>query len=1143
LRRNNEPIVNIAYKLTLQLINSYLNSLTKSNQFMENRFLTTILGMKQLVFTTLVFLFMSVASFAQVTSSSIGGVIKDKKSGETLIGASIIAVHVPSGTRYAAVTDVNGSFFLPSVRVGGPYKVTTTYVGYKENIEDNVYASLGTTATVNMILQEEGTVLDAVEVTYKKNDIFSGNRTGAATTFGRENLNSLPTLNRNINDITKYNAYGNGRSFGGQDPRYNNFTIDGSVFNNGFGLGSSAAAGGRTGSSAISLDALEEVQLNIAPFDIRQSGFAGAAINAVTRSGTNEISGSAYTFIKNKKWVGTSAAGTALPPTLTNITENSYGFRIGGPLIKNKLFFFANGEFLKRSIPALDYVLNRSGATGNVSRTTAADLEDLSSFMLTNFNYDMGAIDGYNNDNKSNKFLARIDYNINDNNKLAFRYSHHDSEADQLISQSNSGNLAGNGNRTNRAEALSAQNTGYKILDNTRSFVAELNSTFKNKLSNNLIVTYNKQIEDRKYRTGLFPTVDILKDGVTYTTIGFDPFTPDNKLNYSTFNATNNLTYYAGKHKLTGGLAYEYFKSNNLFYFSSNGVWVYNSIADFKAAALESKNNPTASAITAARFNYRYSLLPDGSAPWQTLQVHTTSAYVQDQYAVNNKLNITYGVRADYLAVAQTANSYYNSRLTDTLKGKFSTADGQALTLNTSLMPKAKVYFSPRFGFNYDVFGDKKTQIRGGTGLFLTRVPYVLISNQLGNNGVNIGAINVTNTKAYPFTTDPTKYKPTNTDASKLTGYTVNANDENLKFPQLWKTNIAIDQKLPLGFVVTLEGIYNKFYNQLNYYDANLRTATTNFTGSDTRLRYPNSVASTNSRFLNTTIGNAYVLSNNSKGDATSFTFKLERNAQKGLTGMFGYTYGLAKDLAFVASTVSANVPSVRGVNYLDLSYSDNDLRNRFVGYLNYRINYGGNFGGSTMFTLGCVSASGFKTSYIYSNDANGDGLTNDLVYVPASASELNFNPLTTSGITFTAQQQRDALDAFINNSKYLSSRRSNYAERNGAEFPWLTRFDFTVTQDFYVKVGDKKNTIQIRADIINASNLLNDKWGVGNDATTTAPLRYISSDANGKPTYTLATQVDQATGQTILVRDAFIKSKSLSDVYQIQLGLRYIFN
>lgn len=1106
---------------------------------MEKTFLTRVLGIKQMVLAALLLL-LSNGVFAQVTTSSIGGVIKDKKTGETLIGASVIATHVPSGTRYAAVTDDAGRFFMPAVRVGGPYKVVSTFVGYQESSQEEVFTSLGTTTSINLTLAETGTTLDVVEVSYKRNDIFSGNRTGASTSFNRENINALPTLGRTINDITRYNAYSNGRSFAGQDSRFNNFTVDGSVFNNGFGLGSQAQAGGRTGTTAISLDAIEEVQINIAPYDVRQSGFAGAGINAVTRSGTNDFSGSIFGFTKSQDLIGKKAAGASLPSNII-FDEKTSGFRFGGPIIKNKLFFFVNGEFVDRTSPALDWVANRSGATGNVSRTTAADLTDLSSFMKSNFNYDLGAIDGYNNAVSSKKFLSRFDYNINDNHKLSVRYSHHDSESDVIISNSNSSNTAGNGNRNNLSTAISGQNTGYIILDNTRSIVAELNSTFKNKFSNNFIATYNKQIEDRKYRTALFPTVDILKDGTTYTSVGFDPFTPDNKLNYSTLNFTDNLTYYAGKHKFTAGVSYEYFKSNNLFFYASNGVWTYNSIDDFKKAATAFKNGGVDTTVV-ARFNYRYSLLSDGSAPWQTLQVHTPSAYIQDQFSVNDKLNVTLGLRADDIIVAQTATNYYNKVLTDTLAAKFLDRDGKAYTINTANMPKSRIYFSPRLGFNLDVFGDKKTQIRGGTGLFLSRMPYVLISNQLGNNGVNIGAVNATNTKAYPFTTDPTKYKPATTDITKITGYTVNASDENLKFPQIWKTNFAVDQKLPwAGLIFTGEIIYNKFYNSLYYYDANLKPATATFSGSDTRPRYPNSVASANSRYINTRIASAYVLSNTNQGDAFTFTAKLEKPVSKGFSGMLGYTYGLAHDLASVGSTVNAAIPSINGVNRTTLSYSDNDLRHRIVSYANYRIEYANHF--ATMITLGLVAQSGGKISYTYGNDANGDGQINDLLYVPNSASEITFASLTTGGVTYTPTQQAAAYDTYVSNHPYLSTRKGQYAERNGGAFPWLTRMDLTVVQDLFMNIGGKRNTLQFRADIFNFGNLLTNKAGVGNVATSFTPLRYVSTDANGKPSYTLATQVDPANNATILLRDAFVKSKTIDDVFQIQLGLRYIFN
>lgn len=1101
-----------------------------------------------------VLMFAGMFTYAQVTTSIISGNVKDGSS-KPVVGSTVVLVHEPSGTRYVAKTNSKGEYTLPNVRVGGPYKITVTAAGIGETEQTDIYTSLGTTSTVDVVLSKASATksIDEVVIRSTKNPIINSKATGAATTIGREALNRTPTVGRTVNDITKYNPYSNGRSFSGQDSRLNNFTIDGAVFNNGFGLGSQAQAGGRTGSGAISLDALEELQINIAPYDVKQSGFAGAAINAVTRSGNNNFSGSYFTFFNSDGLIGKKPYGTKISPSFSNTTN---GFRLSGPILKNKLFFFVNGEFTEGTSPALDWVAARPGASGNISRTTYADLLDLKNFMMQKLNYDLGEIDGYNNESYSRKYLARLDWNINDNHKLTLRYSHHDSESDQIISNSNSSNTAGNGNRQNRLNALSGQNTGYGIMDNTRSYVAELNSKISDKVSNQFIATYNKQIEDRSYKTaGIFPTIDILKDGQTYTSLGMDPFTPNNRLDYSTLNITNNTSILLGKHNITAGLSYERFVSNNLFFYASNGVWTFNSIADFKQAVNDYLANPnlTTSTVTLNRFNYRYTMLPDGQLPWQTLKVNTYSAYLQDSYKPVNNLSLYLGARLDYIDIENTSKDYANSYVAGLT---FKLPDGSDYKVNTASMPKGRLYVSPRFGFNYDVFNNKSTQLRGGTGIFLSRMPYVLISNQLGNNGVNIGLINVTGSAAnpYPFTLDPSRYTPTNIDPTTLRGYNVNYGDPNLKFPQVWRSSLAIDQKLPFGgLVATVEGIYNKNINALHYIDVNLKAPTSNFTGTgDNRDIYPalglTGTAATNARFINSGIGNVFVLTNNNKGYSYSLTGKIEKPLTNTWGGFVGYTYSKTKDLSSVGSTVNANTPTVTGQNYLTTGYSDSDLRHRIVGNLSVKVDYGSRiFGGATTLTLGFVSSSGFNYSYTVGNDLNGDGQINDLLYIPRNSSEIAFEQFTTGSgantTTFTPQQQYAAFEQFINSSKSLRDNRGKYAERGGSVLPWFNRVDLGIEQDITGRISHtaKPNTIKFRIDILNFGNLLNNKWGVTQVATTTQPLTYRST-VNGAPVYRLLSITD-ANGKPQLINNAFTRSATINDVFQIQIGFRYTFN
>jgi len=1091
--------------------------------------------MKKTIMMSLLSLFVTIASFGQITTSTLSGVIKNEK-GEKLVGATINVLHQPTGTKYSSSTNAQGGYIIPGARVGGPYIMKVTYVGYKAKEVSDINTSLGLTTNIDVVLIEESKALKEVVVVGTKNNVFSKDKTGASQQFGRRELQTIPiTGARTIDGVTKYNPFGNGNSFGAQDSRLNNFTIDGSQFNNNFGLGSSAQAGGRTGASAISLDAIDQLQVNIAPFDIRQSGFTGAGINAVTRSGTNEIEGSIYQTQRNNSstYVGNNAKGTKVTPS--KFDEKVQGFRLGLPIIKDKLFIFGNYEGIERTEPGTTWISTGSPLSGSqVSRPTFQQLTDLSTFMKEKFNYETGPFEGYSNTNTSNKFLVRVDWNINDKNKLTARYVHHNSEAQINVSNSQS---AGFGNRTQNINAMSFQNSGYTIQDNTRSAVLELNSKFSNTLHNNLIVSYDKQIENRGYMSQMFPTIDIKEGSTTLTSVGFDPFTPGNKLDYNTFNITNNLTKYAGKHTLVGGFNFQKYQSNNLFFPASNGVYIFNSLNDFYTAANQSlANGGRPSTFAPARFQFRYSALPGAIEPMQTLKSDRLDLYLQDEYNATKDLKLTFGTRVNIIGFENTA-------LENPVITAMTFAAGEKF--NTGIMPKTQVLFEPRLGFNYDLKGQKKTQFRGGTGLFTGRPPYVFLSNQIGNNGVLTGFIDVSGTAAanYGFTADPNKYFIPSTPTLPST-FDLALTDRNYKFPQVWKTNLAVDQKLPfLGLVASAEYLYNKTINAVHYYEANLQNPVGTLGGVDNRLRFGGSDATVR---INNNVSRAAVLTNKDGAFHESLTLKLEKPYQKGLWGSFAWTTANSKDFMSAGSIASGSWQSALSVNsnnILDLSIADQFVKNRFVGLLGYRIEYGSKYGGATTITLGYVGQQSNPYSYIAAGDLNGDRVNNnDLIFVPMKGSDIKFASLTAGGRTYTEAEQQEAFDKFINQDKYLSTRRGQYAERNGGLLPYLHRFDLSVAQDIFVNIGGKRNTFQIRADILNFGNMVDNKFGVSQRATAPQILNFVSRDAvTNVPTFRLATQ-RLTDGSTVLAKDSYQYNSSVFDVWSAQLGIRYIF-
>lgn len=1100
--------------------------------------------MKKFLFSAIALLLVSGSIYAQVTTSSLTGLVTDEK-GETLPGASIVAVHNPSGSRYASATNSEGRYNIPGMRVGGPYTVTVKFIGYQDRNFQNINLTLGNASTVDAQLETGATQLDEVVITAAgKNDIISADRTGAATNVSREAIQSLPTISRSINDFTRITPQANGTSFGGQDNRLNNITIDGSLFNNSFGL--SGQPGGRTGVAPISLDAIDQLQVNIAPFDIRQSGFTGASINAVTKSGTNNFYANGFFQTRTDQFVGDKVNTFNL--TKQNFESQVYGLSLGGPIVKDKLFLFVNAETQKLSTPASSVRALEPGETagGNISEVPSSDLNGVSS-QLASIGYETGVYQNYNFNTPGDRLIARLDWNINDKNKFTLNYKYFDSSTDQNVSNSTS---LGFGNRFNSRTAMSFRNSNYIQTENINSIIGELNSSFGTKLSNNLIVGYTHQNEDRASIGQFFPLIEIQNAGSTYITAGFEPFTPNNKLQYDTYQLQNNLTYYANKHTLTAALNLERLEFENVFYPGSQSVYVFNSINDFNTAINSYKANPneTVSPVSLRRFQLRFSALPGGAEPVQPTKVWYGGFGLQDEFQVTPDFKLTGGIRADIPFFDETGLA--NPGVTPLT---FRRGDGSAINVSTDQLPDAKILLSPRVGFNYNANGDNSLQIRGGTGIFTGRPAFVWISNQIGNNGVLTGFESIDNTTTRPFKPDPTAYIPADPAAGLPVQYEINITDPGFKFPQEWKSNLAVDKTLFGGLIGTVELLYSKTINGVDYENINLEAANSTFAGPDNRPKYPGygltGGAFNSASRINDNISSAIFLTNTNKGYAYSATAAIERPYARGFYFKGAYTYGQAKNVINAGSIAGGSYSSNNIVfdgNNAPLAFSNDDQRHRTILVSSYKKSY--RIGSSEISLFG-EARKGSNFSYRYSSDFNGDGSNNDLIYIPNNASELKFVDRTITvnqgtpreeSRTFTAAEQSAFFDQYLNQDKYLNDNRGQYAERNGALSPWVFRADASFTQEFKI-AGERLNTnnlLQFRVDVTNLTNLINKEWGVRKFVNRADILTPRGVDANGITQF----QYNSFSGLTPVTTTFGTGTSIGTDTYSAQFTIRYIF-
>lgn len=1087
---------------------------------------------KRLYLLIAAFVLMVSSAVAQVTTSGMSG--KVTANGEEVIGATIEAVHTPSGTRYVGVTNTKGMYYIQGMRSGGPYEVKVSYIGYQTKLVKDVTLQLGETYNLNSVMSEDENVLSEV-VVQGRGSKFAVEKTGATTNINNLQIQAMPTVNRSITDITRLSPYGgNGMSFAGADGRTANFTVDGANFNNNFGLSDNLPGGG----NPISLDAIEELQVVISPFDVRQTNFIGGGVNAITKSGTNTFKGTAYVYHRNENMRGDAIEGEQIAGAREKDRNTLYGFTLGGPIIKDKLFFFVNGEYSETPSVAVRWRATENGqgdADNYQSYTTIADMERVSEHVLQKYGYNTGSYNSFPADEDNVKILARLDWNINQNHKLALRYNHTNNTAWNPPSATSMDGGTRSAYARTSLYSMAFANSMYSMNNKVHSFSLDLNSRLSDQLSNQFLATFSKLDDVRDSESSEFPFIDIL-DGTNTTTqymsLGYELFTHNNAVHNTIFNVKNDLTYYMGNHKIIGGISYEYQMADNQYMRNGTGYYRYQSVDDFI--------NGAAPEVVCLTYGY------GGEAkPAARVQFSKFGLYAQDEWTVNDKLKVTGGIRFDGL--------FFNNGDLMTNKAIYE-LDYNGRHIDTGKWPGNSLTVSPRVGFTYDVFGDKSLKVRGGTGLFSGRLPLVFFTNMPTNSGMiqYQAQINEKNANKMGFSMDDFKGglvcdangKPTIAalkDKLFSLGYpqditpedgtvpsSISAVDPDFKMPQVWKTSIAVDYSLPVSFpfTITAEGIFNKTLNGVTLSDWSMIPVEgfARFNGADSRPMYP-------SDFRNNT--KAFVLENTSKGYGWSANVTVNMKPIETLSLMAAYTHTVSKELTGMpgsnAESAFTYVPTVNGPNNIGLHNSEYVTPDRFVASATHSDKHGNHL--SLIYE---AWRGGYNYSYMMANDMNGDGYNYDALYIPTDAEVEN------GLFRFVSENDKTRFMDYVHNNDYLKDNQGEYAEAYSVYSPWVHRVDLSYKHDFKVNVGKSTHKLQLSCDIKNVLNLFNSEWGVSKVMNTSLNsgriLKYEGTDAQGYPTFSTPSAVS---GDT----KTWIRNHAIGQCWYASVGIKYIFN